>query len=169
MGKEVARRGTCWAGAMDLNLLQDVPLVSLAPGGVLIAEGEAVAGIYFLAEGEVEVSKGGVLIAEVFEPGATFGEMSYLLRTPPTATVRALTAASFRHVADPPALFRRSPEVALHLAAILARRVDSLNRYLVEIKHQFRDRADHLGMLDEILDALIHKHPRDIPRRAAGD
>ena len=154
---------------MDLNLLHDVPLVWLVPGGVLIAEAEAVAGIYFHAEGEVEVLKGGMLIAEVFEPGATFGEMSYLLRTPPTATVRALTAASFRYVADPPALFRRSPEVALHLAAILARRVDSLNRYLVEIKHQFRDRADHLGMLDEISVALIHQHPRDIPRRAAGD
>lgn len=49
-----------------------------------------------------------------------------------------------------------------------ARRLDSLNRDLVEIKHQFKDRADHLGIIDEVLDALLHKHPRNIPRRDAG-
>ncbi|MEJ1972088.1 MAG: hypothetical protein WDM96_06350 [Lacunisphaera sp.] len=65
--------------------------------------------------------------------------------------------------------FRQNPDVALHMATILARRLDSLNRYLVDIKHQFKDRSDHLGIIDEVLDALMHKHPRNIPRREAGD
>jgi len=113
----------------------------------------------------VEVLKDDVLIAEVFEPGAVFGDMAFLLGGTPTATVKTLTACTFRHVADPADYFARQPGAALHVATILARRLDSLNRYLVEIKHQFKDRADHLGMLDELLDALMHKHPRDIPRR----
>jgi hypothetical protein len=96
--------------------------------------------------------------------------MAYLLKTEPTATVRTLASSTFRHVADANAFFCEQPAAALHMAEILARRLDSLNRYLVDIKHQFEDRADHLGIIDEVLDTLMHKHPRDIPRRgAAGD
>ena len=154
---------------MDLSLLENLPRLSAATGHVLITEGQAIGGIYFLESGEVEVLKGGTLIAEVYEPGAVFGDMAYLLATPPTATVRTLTPCVFRHVADPSGFFRQNPDVALHMAAILARRLDSLNRYLVDIKHQFKDRSDHLGIIDEVLDALMHKHPRNIPRREAGD
>ena len=154
---------------MDLSLLQTLPAISCAAGDVLITEGRPSAGLYFLESGEVEVLKGGELIAEVYEPGAVFGDMAYLLGSAPTATVRALTPCVFRHVAEPREYFRKHPDSALHMAVILARRLDSLNRYLVDIKQQFKDRADHLGMIDEVLDALMHKHPRDIPRRPQGD
>jgi CRP-like cAMP-binding protein len=154
---------------MDLSPLHALPLVQCASGHVLITEGQPVAGLYFLEDGEVEVLKGGTLLAEVYEPGAVFGDMAYLLGSAPTATVRAITPCTFRHVEDPSAFFQLHPGLALHLATILARRLDSLNRYLVDIKNQFKDRADHLGILDEVLDALMHKHPRAIPRRAAGD
>jgi CRP-like cAMP-binding protein len=154
---------------MDLSLLQNLPSVSCAVGGVLITEGQPVQGIYFLESGEVEVLKDGVLIAEVYVAGAVFGDMAFLLGTAPTATVKAITPCVFRHVAAPGEFFRMHPAVALHMAAILARRLDSLNRYLVDIKHQFKDRSDHLGIIDEVLDALMHKHPRDVPRRATDD
>lgn len=153
---------------MDLALLSTLPSLPVAAGETIISEGRPLAGLYFLESGEAEVLKGGVLIAEVFVPGAVFGDMAFLLGTPPTATVRALTPCVFRHVADPAAFFAGQPAAALHMAAILARRLDSLNRYLVDIKHQFKDRADHLGMIDEVLDALMHKHPRDIPRSPPG-
>ena len=155
---------------MDLSLLQTLPRISCAAGQALIEEGRPLAGMYFLESGEMEVRKGDVVIAEVYEPGAVFGDMAFLLKTEPTATVRALTPSTFRHVADPAAFFREHPAAALHMAEILARRLDSLNRYLVDIKNQFKDRADHLGIIDEVLDTLMHKHPRNIPRRgAAGD
>lgn len=154
---------------MDLSLLAALPPLSCPAGHVVITEGQALDGLYFLESGEVEVLKGGVLIAEVYEPGAVFGDMAYLLGTVPTAMVRTITPCIFRHVANPREFFRSNPDIALHMATILARRLDSLNRYLVDIKHQFKDRADHLGMIDEVLDALMHKHPRDIPRRPAGD
>ena len=154
---------------MDDALLKTLPLVSCAAQEVLITEGQPLQGIYFLESGEVEVLKGTTLIAEIFDPGAVFGEMSFLLHVPPTATVRTLTACTFRHVAQPAEFLRQHPEVALYMAGIVARRLDSLNRYLVDIKRQFEDRADHLGIIDEVIDSLMHKHPRAIPRRSAGD
>jgi CRP/FNR family cyclic AMP-dependent transcriptional regulator len=154
---------------MDLSFLQALPLLSVPAGHVLIEEGQPVTGLYFLESGEVEVLKGGTLIAEIFDSGAVFGDMAYLLQTAPTATVRMLTACKLREVAAPAEFFRQNPEVALHVAQILARRLDSLTRYLVDVKHQFKDRADHLGIIDEVLDALMHKHPRTIARRPAGD
>lgn len=154
---------------MDDALLKTLPLVSCAAQDVLIAESQPLQGIYFLESGEVEVLKGTTLIAEVFEPGAVFGEMSFLLNVLPTATVRALTPCTFRHVAQPVEFLRQHPEVTLYMAGILARRLDALNRYLVDIKSQFEGRSDHLGIIDEVLDSLMHKHPRAIPRRSAGD
>jgi CRP/FNR family cyclic AMP-dependent transcriptional regulator len=154
---------------MDLSFLQTLPALSVPAGYVLIVEDQPIQGIYFLESGEVEVHKGGTLIAEVYDSGAVFGDMAYLLESAPTATVRTLTPATFRQVADPAEFFRQNPQIVLHMAQILARRLDSLNRYLVDIKHQFKDRADHLGIIDEVLDALMHKHPRKIARRDAGD
>jgi CRP/FNR family cyclic AMP-dependent transcriptional regulator len=154
---------------MDISLLRSLPATVLPAGATIITEGQPLAGLFFLEEGEVEVLKGDGVIAEIYEPGAVFGDMAFLLKTAPTATVRTLTAATFRHVSDPTDFFSRHPAVALHVAAILARRLDSLNRYLVDIKRQFKDHADHFGILDEVLDALMHKHPRDIPRRPQGD
>lgn len=154
---------------MEISILRSLPQVSCAAGHALITEGQPLEGLYYLESGEVQVLKGAVLIAEVYQAGAVFGDMAYLLKTEPTATVRTLTPCTFRHVADPAAYFLQHPAAALHMAAVLARRLDSLNRYLVDIKNQFKDRADHLGLIDEMLDALMHKHPRDIPRREAGD
>jgi CRP/FNR family cyclic AMP-dependent transcriptional regulator len=154
---------------MNLSPLQSLPLVSVAADQIVIEQDRPFGGIYFLEEGEVAVLKNGVVVAEVFERGAVFGEMSWLLQTLPTATVRTVTPCTFRHAVDAGVFLRENPDVTLHMSAILARRVDSLTRYLVDIKNQFKDRSDHLGIIDEVLDSLIHKHPRAIPRRETGD
>ena len=142
-----------------------LPLRSLAEGEVLIEENSAAGALYFLARGTLEVRKDGVQIAEVSEAGAVFGEMSVLLRSPYTATVLALADSEVRVVTDPEAFLQENPEVALYMSRILARRLNALNRYLVDIKRQFGDQEDHLAMVDEVLGALMNKHPRDIDRR----
>jgi len=154
---------------MNLSALASLPLLSVKTGDIVITEGEPIQGIYFLESGEVEILRNGVLIAETYEPGSALGEMSWLLNTTPTSTVRALMPATFRHAADPATFIRQHPDVALQMAVTLARRVDALGRYLVDIKNQFKDRTDHLGMIDEVLDSLMNKQPRHIPRRATGD
>ncbi|MBI3735224.1 cyclic nucleotide-binding domain-containing protein [Candidatus Sumerlaeota bacterium] len=146
--------------------VEQLPLRRVSRGETLIEEGKTQAELYFLVSGAVEIVKGGVQIVRVTDPGAVFGEMSILLKQPHSAEVRALEDSEFRVAARPEEILRDSPELALYIAEILARRLDALNRYLVDVKTQFKERADHLGMLDEILDALMNKHPRKIERRA---
>jgi hypothetical protein len=43
---------------------------------------------------------------------------------------------------------------------LLARRLDALNKYLVDVKQQFEGH-DHIGMVDEVLDTLLHRQPRN--------
>ncbi|MBL7644887.1 MAG: cyclic nucleotide-binding domain-containing protein [Candidatus Hydrogenedentes bacterium] len=142
-----------------------LPVRALPAGEVLIEENSVSGALYFLDSGTLEVRKDAVQLAEVSEVGAVFGEMSVLLRTVHTAAVIASTDVEVRVAMDPELFLRDNPEVALYVARILARRLNSLNRYLVDIKHQFSDMDDHLGMVDEVLGALMNKHPRDIDRR----
>lgn len=142
-----------------------LPLLALSAGKVLIEENTVAGSLYFLARGTLEVRKDDVQLAEVSEVGAVFGEMSVLLRTVHTAQVLAKTDVEVQVAEDPEFFLRENPEVALYISRILARRLNSLNRYLVDIKHQFSDMDDHLGMVDEVLGALMNKHPREIDRR----
>ncbi|WP_404425686.1 cyclic nucleotide-binding domain-containing protein [Nibricoccus sp. IMCC34717] len=153
---------------MNPSLLTQLPSVFLKTGEVLIKEGVPAGKLFFLETGEVEITRGGMRIALVEEPGAVLGEMSWLLSKAPTATVIAVTDCHFRVVEDPAGFCTENPEAALAIAQILAKRLDSMAKYLVAIKEQFSDRADHLGLLDEMLAAMLNRHPRDIPRRDAG-
>ncbi len=150
-----------------LTSIAALPKRSLAVGDTLLEENSETDALYFLASGGVEVLKDGVQIAEVREMGAVFGEMSVLLDTPHTATVRALDAAEVFVAEHPAAFLRDHSDVMFYVAEILARRLNALNRYLVDVKRQFGDQGDHLAMLDEVLDTLMNKHPRNIERRDA--
>lgn len=112
-----------------------------------------------LISGEVEILRDDVRMAKASEPGAFFGEMSVLLDSPHTATVRALKPCSFAIIGNPGEFLASSAEASLHVARLLARRLDALNKYLVDVKAQYEGH-DHLGMVDEVLGALMHRQPR---------
>ncbi|HXY46360.1 MAG TPA: cyclic nucleotide-binding domain-containing protein [Thermoplasmata archaeon] len=59
-------------------------------GDVLIAEGQKGIGFYLIAEGQVNVEKGGRTVATL-GPGQFFGEMALLDEEPRTATVKAVS------------------------------------------------------------------------------
>ena len=67
--------------------------------------------------------------------GSVFGDQAVLLDQPHTVDVRTLEQSEF-YVADQSLL--AIPTVVLYVAAILARRLDSANRSLVEIKNQLK-------------------------------
>jgi len=115
-----------------------------------------------LIEGEVEILRDSIRVATVSEPGSVFGEMAALLGTACTATVRALKPSTFAVVENPEEFLRISPEATLHVARMLAQRLDTLNRYLVDVKAQYEGH-DHLGMVDEVLETLMHRQPRVDP------
>jgi CRP-like cAMP-binding protein len=145
--------------------LRDQPLRQFAAGETVIEQDGLTGALYILSEGAVEVVKDGIIVAKSAEPGAIFGDLAALLDRPHTAAVRALTPSTFHVVADARAFLRDNPPLCLHLCELLARRLDSVNVYLVDVKKQFAGH-DHLGMVDEMLDTLMHHQPRkrDAPK-----
>jgi CRP-like cAMP-binding protein len=128
---------------------------------VVIAEGTRAGAIFILAEGEVAVLKGGFEINTFSDPGAVFGEISVLLDTVHTATVQTTIPSVFYIVSDPLPFLRSTPDVALGVARLLAQRLHAMTTYLVDLKRQFEDHGNHLGMVDEVLDALAHSQDHD--------
>ncbi len=139
------------------DLCQDLPLVRFQPGDVLMAEGERSGRLYVLVEGEVEVLKGEFQINVVCDRGAILGDMSVLLDMPHMATVRALTPCAFHMSAEGGAFLRAHKEVAYLLSQMLAQRLHGVTTYLVDIKRQYEDQPGHLGMVDEVLESLVHQ------------
>ena len=131
-----------------------LPDTIFAPGDILIREGDRGGAIYILIDGTVSVFKGTVQVARIRRPGALFGEMSILLKAAYTATVAAETTVTVKLVTDGEAFLASSPVVALHTARILAQRLHDSTTYRADMKAQFEDRSDHLGMVDKIIGAL---------------
>ena len=142
-----------------LELVSGHPVRELAAGEIVLKQDEACNELHVLLEGEVEVLRDEVRVAKTTEAGAVFGEMSILLSGPCTATVRTLRPSRFASIPDPRGLFAGSPVASLHVAELLARRIDALNRYLIDVKHQYEGH-DHLGMVDDVLGSLMHRQPR---------
>ena len=115
--------------------LAALPLASYGPGETVFAEGTSTGRLLILKSGSVSIVKGGTEIAMVAEPGAVFGELSALLDQPHGADVRTLEASEF-HVADAAALLAQDPVALLYVTMVLARRLDSANQALVELKDQ---------------------------------
>lgn len=139
-----------------LELVSAYPQREFAEGAIIIQQGEVEPTIFVLLQGEVEVVRDEVRLAKSSEPGAVFGEISALLGGPYTASVRAIKPSSFAVIDDPDAFLGQSAEASLHVARLLARRITTLNRYLVDVKRQYEGH-DHLGMVDEVLDTLMHR------------
>jgi len=140
-----------------LAYCQTLPVIRFGPGEAVLCEGARNEIVYVLRSGAVEVVKRAVPVALIDDPGAVFGEMSVLLDSPHTATVRAVTATQCYRVDDPEGFLQSNAALCYHVATLMARRVNSVTNYLADIKEQYGDREDHLGMIDEILDTLVHQ------------
>ena len=112
-----------------------------------------------LVDGEVEILRDNVRVGKISAPGAVFGEMSVLLGSAHTATVRALKPCRFAVIENPRQFLAGSADASLHVAGLLAKRLDALSKYLVNVKQQYEGH-DHLGMVDDVLETLMHRQPR---------
>lgn len=143
-----------------LDVCEGLPRVSFGAGDVIVNEGEQGNRMYVLIDGEVVVEKGGTEVARDGTPGSLFGEMSALLETPFSATVRADSPVRMYLVTDPIEFLVTRPGIAVHSARLLAQRLHDATTYLADLKHQFQENSDHFGMMDQILDALLHQQQR---------
>jgi CRP-like cAMP-binding protein len=115
--------------------LASFPLATYQAGETVVSAASTTGRLLILKKGAVAVLKDDVEIATVTEPGAVFGELSVLLGQPHSAEVRALEASQF-YVADGAATLRIDPIALLYVATVLARRLDSANRALLDLKRQ---------------------------------
>lgn len=138
--------------------LASLPVETYEPGQVVFDAGSTTGHLLILKDGEVAVIKDGVEIAKVAEPGAVLGELSILLDQPHNAEVRATKSSQF-HVA-PAEMLVKDPPSLRYVATILARRLNSADQVLVELKRQIQ--AGHpltevgktVGKLEAVLHAL---------------
>ncbi len=139
-----------------LALTADLAAEPFQAGEVLITEGTRPDRMLVLVAGAVVVEHDGVPFARIDTPGAVFGEMSAVLDKPATATVRAAVDLQVRVIEDPLDFLTAQPGVALAVLQTTASRLDGLTHYLVDVKQQFADAGGHLGLVDGILDQLVH-------------
>ena len=138
-----------------LDWSADLPEVRHPAGTVLIREGEVHGKLFVLLDGALEISRAGTLITVVDVPGAIFGEMSALLGSAATATVRTACDTRLRRTDDPDGFLDGHPQMARAVATTLARRLDTINGYLVDLRRQYGDH-NNLGMVDTVLELLRH-------------
>lgn len=139
-----------------LELVADQPVRAFSAGEIALQQDEPCHQVLVLLEGNVEVLRDEQRVARASEPGAVFGEMAMLLGGICTASVRCVSPARFAVIDQPMEFFATSPAASLHIARLLARRIDALNRYLVDVKRQYEGH-DHLGMVDTVLGVLVHR------------
>ena len=145
-----------------LELCKDLPVVAFQPGDTVLEEGQTSGRLYVLIDGAVEIAKGDFQINIVSEPGAILGDMSVLLAMPHMATVRALSPARAYVSENGDAFLRSNSEIAYELSKMLAQRLNGVTGYLVDLKRQFEDHDSHFGIVDEILESLVHQQPADV-------
>lgn len=139
-----------------LEITRDLEEIQFAPGEVLMPEGATTGNLLVLVQGAVEISKKNFPLRRLREPGALLGEMSILLDCPHVVTVTALEPTRCRVSRGGRAFLASRPELALLVAEVLALRLKGMISYLTDLKEQYGNRQDALGMIDEVLDTLAH-------------
>jgi len=138
-----------------LTLAHGYPQRSVAPGAVVLADGETVGTLFVLLSGGLRVEKAGQLIATVTDPGACVGEMSLLLGIPATADVIANETSVLAVIENASTMLEHEAGLPLALARLLASRLHVMTTYLADVKQQYADHEGGLGMVDVVLGSLM--------------
>ena len=144
-----------------LDYCKSLPEVSVEPGEVLLAEGTKSGLIFVLIEGEVDILKKDLRIGKVDQPGSLLGEISALLDIPHIASVVAKSSSRLYKIENQSDFLKSNTEFTYPLAVLLAKKLNTISSYLVDIREQYNDRGDHLGMVDQILEELINQQDEE--------
>ncbi len=129
------------------------PTRSLAPDEVLISQGGPGGDLFILEQGELAVERDGVPVTTISAPNALVGEMSVLLGTPNSATVRAIGPVTVRSIEDARNHLLQDPELTFLLASLVAARLDATTALLVDLAKEHPGKTEQ-GLLARILSAL---------------
>jgi CRP-like cAMP-binding protein len=137
-----------------LERVRDFPLREFAPGEAVLSQATTTGHLLFLREGVVDVALEDVFIARVAEPGAVFGDVSFLLEQPHSAMVVAAEPSSFYLLEDPERFLEVEPRVAIYVARVLARRLNAVNHLLVEARRRIEEPDRPPAYLRETLERM---------------
>jgi CPA2 family monovalent cation:H+ antiporter-2 len=133
--QELADRFPLFAGLTleqrEVLLLHFKPRTA-EPGERIFRAGDAADGVYFISQGEVEVSVAGRQIK--LEAGDVFGEMALIHSQPRSADVTALDYSTFAMLSgrDFRQLLRKYPEIRAQIVRLAAQREESDRQVLVD-------------------------------------
>ncbi len=132
-------------------------------GQVLFKEGDSTSDLYILISGSVDVSRNGKVIASISDKGTFIGEMSTLLKTPRTATIRAAEDSMLFVVPEDAVekFIAESPNIGIKLCQMLARRLQSTTEQFSTLKVQAAELEDSYVKLFEDLMAQYNKRRSD--------
>ena len=137
-----------------LSLAASQPVRTLFPKEVLIRQGEAGGELFVLEIGQLTVERDGITIATIEKPGSLVGEMSVVLGTLNTATVRAEQMSTVRVIHEARQHLEQNPELTFRVAWLMASRLDATSALLVQLTKQHSGKSEQ-GLLSKIL-AAIH-------------
>jgi len=156
-GRRLSSVGLCadWSNRVaDLGGMASDVRRTLEPGDTLITQADPGGDIFILDAGELAVERDGVPITTLSTPNALVGEMSVLLGTPNSATVRAVTYSTVRVIANARSQLMKDPELTFRLASLVAGRLDTTTGLLVDLAKEHAGKAEQ-NLLARIL-AAIH-------------
>lgn len=87
-----------------------------------------------------------------------------MLGTAPSASVVATEPGRVRVIDDADLAIRDDPALLHAIAVLVARRLQAVTAYLVDIKRQYADTDSHLALMDQVLARLM-----TMPMGASGD
>jgi len=137
-----------------LEISSTWPEITLPPGAVLFDEGGDDGRLAVLVAGSLSVRRGDEEFATIVDPGACIGEIALLLDRAHGATVVSTADSRVRVLDD--ARSRMATDAALlrPVASILASRLQLVNGYLADLRHQYADSGHGLGMVSTVLGSL---------------
>lgn len=107
-------------------------------GQALFLEGQQSHELYMLLSGGVDIQMHGQIIASVNEAGSVFGEVSFLLESPRTATVIANQPSEFLVIYDVASLVETNPMLVARIARLLAQRLREMDERFVKLTQTVR-------------------------------
>lgn len=135
-----------------LSLFENEPTITIPEGQDLLVEGKPVDMLFVLIAGEAEILKDGKRINIISEPGSIFGEMSYLLNRPATASVRASKYSCFYRI---DAGFAWShPEIYKHVSMQLAMRLAAVSNFLGDLETKLAAVGNKSNVAEEVSEQL---------------
>lgn len=125
--------------------------VDFAAGDALFLEGDTSQDMYILISGQLEIYKDDKKISEISEPGSMVGEMSFLLGSRRTATVKAGTDVKVIHVpcGQITEFLEDFPTLAPEITRNLAKRLQETTKVVHGLKEFSDQLPDAVVMTDK--------------------